>query len=179
VNAISFYPNVAGSLNLYKDKEKVFSTAQLKMGNGTTGLLVSEVKKQLNNEAQEADFAIIDGSPGIGCPVIASISGMEMVLVVAEPSISGISDMVRVIEVSQSFGVKIAVCINKYDANKEKTREIIDYCDRNKIPFVGNIPYDSLATRALNSGLSIVEMACSSGTAVRNVYRRTMQIFSS
>lgn len=179
VNAISFYPNVAGSLNLYKDKEKVFSTAQLKMGNGTTGLLVSEVKKQLNNEAQEADFAIIDGSPGIGCPVIASISGMEMVLVVAEPSISGISDMVRVIEVSQAFGVKIAVCINKYDANKEKTREIIDYCDRNKIPFVGNIPYDSLATRALNSGLSIVEMACSSGTAVRNVYRRTMQIFSS
>ncbi|NLX74580.1 MAG: 4Fe-4S binding protein, partial [Synergistaceae bacterium] len=179
VNAISFYPNVAGSLNLYKDKEKVFSTAQLKMGNGTTGLLVSEVKKQLNNEAQDTDFAIIDGSPGIGCPVIASISGVEMVLVVAEPSISGISDMVRVIEVSQSFGVKIAVCINKYDANKEKTREIIDYCDRNKIPFVGNIPYDSLATRALNSGLSIVEMACSSGTAVRNVYRRTMQIFSS
>lgn len=179
VNAISFYPNVAGSINLYKDKEKVFSTAQLKMGNGTTGLLVSEVKKQLNNEAQDADFAIIDGSPGIGCPVIASISGVEMVLVVTEPSISGISDMVRVIEVSQSFGVKIAVCINKYDTNKEKTREIIDYCDRNKIPFVGNIPYDSLATRALNSRLSIVEMACSSGTAVRNVYRRTMQIFSS
>lgn len=179
VDAISFYPNVAGNLNLYKDKEKVFSTAQLKMGNGTTGLLVTEVKKQLRNEAADADFAIIDGSPGIGCPVIASISGVEMVLVVAEPSISGISDMIRVIEVAQSFGVKIAVCVNKYDTNKEKTREIIDYCDRNKIPYVGNIPYDTLALRALNSGLSIVEMACPSGTAVRNVYRRTMQIFSS
>ncbi len=99
-----------------------------------------------------------------------------MVLIVAEPSVSGISDMERVIEVAKSFGVKIAVCINKFDTNKEKTKEILAYCDTENIPFVGKIPFDSLAVRAVNSGLSIVELGCPSGTAVRNVYRRTMQI---
>lgn len=176
VNAVSLSPNVAGDLMLYRDELKVFSTAQLKMGNGTTGLLVSEVKKQMIEESKDVDLAIIDGSPGIGCPVIASISGVDMVLIVAEPSVSGISDMERVIEVAKSFGVKIAVCINKFDTNKEKTKEILAYCDTENIPFVGKIPFDSLAVRAVNSGLSIVELGCPSGTAVRNVYRRTMQI---
>ena len=118
VGAAELYPAVAGDLMLYKEDETVFSTAQLRMGNGTSGLLVTEVKKQMKAETGEGvDLAIIDGSPGIGCPVIASISGVDLVLLVAEPSLSGISDMGRVVETANKFGIKTVVCVNKYDTN--------------------------------------------------------------
>ena len=80
------------------------------MGSGTSGKLVTEVKKQMQTAAINTEFAIIDGSPGIGCPVIASLSGVDMVLIVAEPSLSGISDMERIIKTAQQFKTKIAVC---------------------------------------------------------------------
>ncbi|PHJ39937.1 hypothetical protein P378_00335 [Desulforamulus profundi] len=108
---------------LYADENKVFSTAQLKMGSGTSGMLVTEVKKQMKSAAANDDLAIIDGSPGIGCPVIASLSGVDMVLIVAEPSISGISDMERIIKTAEMFQTKTAVCINKYDTNIENTQK--------------------------------------------------------
>ncbi len=117
VKAITMVPAVAGELMLYADKKKAFSTAQLKMGSGTSGLLVTEVKKQMKSAAVSVEFAIIDGSPGIGCPVIASLSGVDMVLIVAEPSISGISDMERIINTAAKFGTKTVVCINKFDTN--------------------------------------------------------------
>ena len=177
VGAVTLNSYVAGDLMLFKDEQKVFSTAQLKMGNGTTGLLVSEVKKQMKEETKkDADLAIIDGSPGIGCPVIASLSGAEMVLIVAEPSVSGISDMERVIIVARKFGTKIAVCINKSDTNTENSIKIEAFCEAENIPFVGSIPFDPLAVRAVNSGLSIVEIDCPSGTAVKDVYKKSMQI---
>ena len=121
VEAITMIPAVAGELMLYSDGEKVFSTAQLKMGSGTSGMLVTEVKKQMKAATVDTELAIIDGSPGIGCPVIASLSGVDMVLIVAEPSISGISDMERIINTAAKFGTKTAVCINKYDTNIENT----------------------------------------------------------
>jgi len=118
---VTLKPAVAGELLLYTEGEKVFSTAQLKMGSGTSGMLVTEVKKQMKSAAADVEFAIIDGSPGIGCPVIASLSGVDMVLIVAEPSISGISDMERIINTAAKFGVKTAVCINKFDTNMQNT----------------------------------------------------------
>ena len=109
VDAITLMPAIAGELKLYSNKEKAFSTAQLKMGKGTSGMLVTEVKKQMKDAAADAEIAIIDGSPGIGCPVIASLSGVDMVLIVAEPSISGISDMERIINTADKFRVKIEI----------------------------------------------------------------------
>ena len=87
VGAVSMMPSVDGALELFRNG-RVFSTATLKMGSGTSGKLVSEVKQNLIKAAPKEGFAILDGSPGIGCPVIASISGVHMVLVVAEPSVS-------------------------------------------------------------------------------------------
>ncbi len=173
--AIKMVPSVDGDLMLYADAEKTFSTAQLKMGSGTSGLLVTQVKKQMKEHATDADLAIIDGSPGIGCPVIASLSGVDMVLVVAEPSISGISDMQRIIHTAARFGVKIAVCINKYDNNLENTAKIEQYCQENDLAMVGKIPYDPNAIRAINNGHSIVDIDCPSGSAVREVYARTIK----
>jgi len=174
-HAVSLKETPAGELFLYKN-ESVFSTAKLKMGSGTSGKLVAEVKKQLIENAKEVDLAIIDGSPGIGCPVIASLSGVDMSLIVAEPSVSGISDMERIIKTARFFGTKIAVCINKYDINFLNTEKIEAFCADNNISCVGRIPYDSAAVSAINRGESIVEIDCASGNAVKTVYGRVVEI---
>lgn len=174
--AITLVPAVAGELMLYSDREKVFSTAQLKMGSGTSGMLVTEVKKQMKSAAVDTDLAIIDGSPGIGCPVIASLSGVDMVLIVAEPSISGISDMERVIKTAAKFGTKTAVCINKYDTNIGNTEKIEEFCKKQGLPFIGRIPFDLGAVKAINNGQTIVDIDCTSGIAVKEVYHKTMNL---
>ncbi len=120
--AISLKPATAGELILYKD-HRVFSTAKLKMGSGNSGKLVTEVKKQMKDSAGDVLYSIIDGSPGIGCPVIASLTGVDLVLIVAEPSVSGISDMKRILAAAGQLGVKAAVCVNKYDINNKKYRD--------------------------------------------------------
>lgn len=173
--AIALKPAVIGDLMLYQNKT-VFSTAQLKMGSGNSGMLVSEVKKQL--KSVPAELAIIDGSPGIGCPVIASLSGVDMVLIVAEPSVSGISDMERILKTAAQFQVKAAVCVNKYDTNPENTRKIQDFCRDRQLPFAGAIPFDSNVVKAVNSGQSIVSIDCSAGRAVKEVFKETLAILN-
>ena len=176
VEAITLIPAIAGELMLYSDRERVFSTAQLKMGSGTSGMLVTEVKKQMKAATVDTELAIIDGSPGIGCPVIASLSGVDMVLIVAEPSISGISDMERIINTAAKFATKTAVCINKYDTNIENTKKIEEFCKERGLPFIGSIPFDSNAVKAINNGQTIVDIECTSGAAVREVYHKTMNL---
>lgn len=176
VSAISLVPNVGGEMRLYADEQKVFSTAELKMGSGHTGLLVTEVKKRMKEAAPDTRLAIIDGSPGIGCPVIASLSGADMVLVVAEPSVSGISDMERIIGTAAKSDVPSIVCVNKYDTNISKSDNIEEFCGEKGIPFVGRIPFDPEAQRAINLGKSIVDTDCASGTAVRAVYEETLKL---
>ena len=177
VTAVSLKPAVAGELMLYSDIHSAFSTAQLKMGSGTSGMLVTEVKKRMKSAAlPDTELAIIDGSPGIGCPVIASISGVNMVLIVAEPSISGISDMERIIKTSEVFHTRIAVCINKHDTNLANTTKIEEFCEAESLPLVCRIPFDSEAVHAINSGLTIADVDCPSCTAVAKVYNNTMEI---
>lgn len=176
VEAISLKPAVAGELMLYAKEGEVFSTAQLKMGSGTSGMLVTEVKKQMKSEVVNANLAIIDGSPGIGCPVIASLSGVDMVLIVAEPSISGISDLERIIKTAAKFGTKTVICINKFDTNIENTEKIEALCKKQRLTFMGRIPFDSNAVKAINIGQTIVDIDCASGAAVKAVYNKTMKL---
>jgi MinD superfamily P-loop ATPase len=178
VDAIALKPAVAGELMLYTD-ETIFSTAQLKMGSGTSGMLVTEVKKQMNLVTKDAELAIIDGSPGIGCPVIASLSGVDLVLIVAEPSISGISDMERIIKTAEQFESRIAVCINKYDTNLVNTEKIELFCKKMNLPVAGRIPFDSNAVKAINNGLSIIDIDCTSGRATREVFANTVEFLFS
>jgi len=177
VEAVSLKPAVAGELMLFTDNNKVFSTAQLKMGSGTSGMLVTEVKKQMISAAlPDTQLVIIDGSPGIGCPVIASLSGVDMVLIVAEPSISGISDMERIIRTAETFRTKIGVCINKHDTNPANTEKIEEFCRVKNLPFTGRIPFDSEAVKAINNGRTIVDTDCPSGFAVKEVFKSTMRL---
>ncbi|HAJ93511.1 MAG TPA: ATPase, partial [Synergistaceae bacterium] len=115
----------------------------------------------------------------IGCPVIASLSGADMVLIVAEPSLSGISDMERIIKTARIFGVIIAVCVNKSDTNPDNTDRIKDFCELEEIPYNGSIPFDPMAVKAVNKGMSIADIDCPSGTAVKEVFNRTMRLLFS
>ena len=173
--AVTLKRAIAGELMLYRD-ETVFSTAELKMGSGTSGMLVTNVKKAMKSAALNIDLAIIDGSPGIGCPVIASLSGVDMVLIVAEPSISGISDMERIIQTAERFQTKIAVCINKYDTNLGNTEKIESFCQKHKFPFAGRIPFDPDAVKAINNGQSIVDLDCAAGRATKDVFDKTIEV---
>ena len=176
VEAVAMVPTPAGRFMLYSDGSKVFSTAQLKMGSGTSGLLVTEVKQKMKAAAVDAPLAVIDGSPGIGCPVIASLSGVDMALMVAEPSVSGLSDLERVLDTAAKFGVKTAVCINKYDTNLQKTAEIERFCEERGVPLLGKIPFDPDAVKAVNRQLTVVDVDCPSGRAVKEVYKETMRL---
>jgi MinD superfamily P-loop ATPase len=169
VGAVSMNDNISGALNLYKEN-RVFSTAKLKMGQGNSGKLVSEVKAQLTENAPKTDLAIIDGSPGIGCPVIASVTGVDLILIVAEPSLSGISDLKRIVKTAEILGVEIVVCVNKYDLYLKNTEIIEEFCLENKISFVGRIPYDKTASKAINEGHSLASIDCPAGKALKDVF---------
>lgn len=173
--AITLKPNVAGNLRLFKDSP-VFSTAQLKIGNGNSGLLVSEVKKRMQNAAKDAKLTVIDGSPGIGCPVIASIAGVNLILIVAEPSLSGLSDLKRIVETARVFQTPTVICVNKWDLDGEKTAEIKAFSEAEKIPFVGTIPFDPAVVDAVNAGKSIYGNTKKAGPAVKSVVEQTVKI---
>lgn len=168
--AVTLKEDLAGRRELYTEST-VFSTAMLKMGRGNSGKLVTEVKLAMLQAAPECDLAIVDGSPGIGCPVIASVSGMDLVLVVAEPSGSGISDLKRLIKTAETFRTKLAVCVNKFDVSPRHTAQIEEFCQNQGIPFVGKIPFDPLAVGAVNGGLTIADIDCPSGQAIREIYK--------
>jgi MinD superfamily P-loop ATPase len=170
--AITLEETVAGTIELHTRGDETFSTATLKMGSGTTGLLVTEVKKQIKDKAK---FAILDGSPGIGCPVIASLTGVDLALMVAEPSLSGISDLQRVIQSARQLHVPACVIVNKSDVNEELTGRIRRYCNEESIPFLGTIPYDKEAIAAINSGQSLLERGGPASEAIRAIHHKVMK----
>ena len=175
--AIQMQTDVAGEKALYRQESgSVFSTATLKMGRGNSGKLVTEVKLALLKNAPDTDLAILDGSPGIGCPVIASVSGMDLVLVVTEPTLSGLSDLQRLVKTAQTLQAKLAVCVNKWDVSPENTQKIKDFCVQSALPFVGTIPYDPAASAAVNQGLSLAQVDCPAAESLKNIYENTMKL---
>ena len=173
--AVTLEKDVAGRKELYLE-DGVFSTAALKMGRGNSGKLVTEVKMAMLKHAPETELAVIDGSPGIGCPVIASISGMDLVLVVAEPRFSGISDLKRLVKTAENLQAKLAVCVNKWDVSPEHTEEIRQFCQEEQIPFVGQIPYDKSASEAINMGKTLADIDCPARNALQEIYQNVIKL---
>jgi len=172
--AVTLEDDIAGTQTLYRGN-RVFSTATLRMGRGNSGKLVTAVKTALTEAAPDKDLVIIDGSPGIGCPVIASISGVDLVLIVAEPSLSGISDMKRILKTAAILGTRAVVCVNKADVSLGNTEAIEQFCEAHDIPFVGRIPYDHQASVAINAGVSLADVPCPARDALQKVYAETMK----
>ncbi|MBI9044207.1 MAG: ATP-binding protein [Anaerolineaceae bacterium] len=131
--------------------------AELYPGQENSGKLVAHIKEKALAIAQQnlSNFILVDGPPGIGCAVIASISGASAAIIVTEPSMSGIHDMLRAIETANHFQIKPYVCINKYDISAQGTAKIKTFCQENQIPILGEIPFDLEITRAMSVGLPI------------------------
>jgi MinD superfamily P-loop ATPase len=136
-----------------------FVHAKLGIAQENSGKLVSVIREKAKDIAAEknAEYIIIDGPPGIGCPVIASLSGVNTALVVTEPSLSGIHDMERVIGVAKHFGVDTKVIINKYDINLENTKNIKKICQDKNIEVLEQLPFSDKVNRAVVKGIPIVE----------------------
>ncbi|HEC86342.1 MAG TPA: (4Fe-4S)-binding protein, partial [Thermoplasmatales archaeon] len=164
VNAIEMIDRDSGLIYVSETRFGPMVHAILNTAEETSGKLVTEVRKNAKEIAEEnnSDIILIDGPPGTGCPVISSITGTDLVLVVTEPTVSAIHDLERVIEVSKHFGVPAMVCINKFTINIENTKKIEEYCRDNDIPIIGKIPYDVSITKAMINEQSIIEFSKSS-----------------
>ncbi|MFX0094192.1 MAG: ATP-binding protein [Candidatus Hodarchaeota archaeon] len=143
--------------------------ANLNIAEEASGKLVTLVRnyaKRLSKEHNRS-LIIVDGPPGIGCPVIAAISGVTMVLVVTEPTVSGIHDMERVLGVAKHFNIPASVCINKYDINLENSKKIEEYCQNHGIQVIAKLLYDDITTQAMITEKTIIEF--SDGEFTQNI----------
>jgi MinD superfamily P-loop ATPase len=137
-----------------------FVHARLHPGEENSGKLVSTVRQQafMLADQTKADWVLIDGSPGIGCPVIAAVTGTDLALLVTEPTVSGIHDLQRALQVTEHFRVPSVVCVNKSDINPRLSQDIAQYCSEQQIPMLGQIPYDEIVLAAMRQGLAVTEM---------------------
>jgi MinD superfamily P-loop ATPase len=140
--AIKLGDVVTGVTIMSRTQYGPFAHARLEIGAEASGKLVSAVRRNAEQFAGGEDSIIIDGSPGIGCAVIASLSGVDLALVVTEPSVSGLHDLERILKVARHFGVEAMVCINKHDLSPELSDRIAGYCSAEHIDLVGKIPFD-------------------------------------
>jgi len=143
-------------------KTKVGNTfvhAKLGIGTENSGKLVAKVKNEAQRIAKEEnkDFIVVDGSPGIGCPVVSSLTGANFIVLVTEPTVSGLHDLKRVYELVKRFRINAGCIINKYDLNLEKTNEITEFLKEENIEHLTNLPYDETFTKAMTVGQTIVE----------------------
>lgn len=157
--AITMVERKAGEAYLSETRFGPMAHAKLSVGEEASGKLVAFVRENARDLAERygKDLIIIDGPPGTGCSVIASITGVDMVAVVTEPSVSGIHDLERVLGVAGHFNIPAVVCINKYDINEENTRIIEDYCRDNGIDVVGKLPFSRIPTEAMILEKTVME----------------------
>lgn len=135
--------------------------ARLGIGADNSGKLVAKVKSEAKDIADEerVDYVLVDGSPGVGCPVVSSLSGAAFVVLVTEPSVSGLHDLKRVYELVHKFNIKAGCIINKSDINEDMTAQIEDFLKEENILHIANLPYDESFTKAMTNGQTIVEYA--------------------
>jgi len=159
VEAITMKESLSGHWYISDTKYGSLVHARLGIAQENSGKLVALVRQKAKLLAQEQgfDYIISDGPPGIGCPVISSLSGANMALLVTEPTLSGRHDLERVLGVCHHFGVTALVCVNKYDINEDNTRQIESYCLSQGVEVASKIPFDNVVTEAMVHGLPVIE----------------------
>lgn len=164
-DAVTLKERISGEAFISKTKYGLMSHALLFPGGANSGKLVTLVRQNARNvaEKEHRDLILIDGPPGIGCPVIASVTGVNMGVVVTEPTVSGIHDMKRVLQLLAHFNVKPVVCINKHDLNQRNTRNIEQFCSRKKIDIIGRVSFDPIVTKSMVAELPVIEHSPKSG----------------
>ncbi|MBN1687342.1 MAG: ATP-binding protein [Spirochaetales bacterium] len=158
--AISMQEQKAGDVYISTTKtDAPMVHAKLGTNAENSGRLVAKVKNEAKRIALETgrNIVLVDGSPGIGCPVVSSLSGADYIIFVTEPTVSGLHDLKRVNELRKIFDIPAGCIINKSDLNSEMAKQITDYLDQEGIQFIGNIPYDESFTKAMTNRQTIVE----------------------
>jgi MinD superfamily P-loop ATPase len=177
--AIEFIEAINGKWFVSETRFGPVLHAKLGAGEENSGKLVTLLRKEAKSKAKEQnkDLIIVDGSPGIGCPVIASLAGADFAVIVTEPTMSGLHDLSRVAELTKQLGVPAAVCINKYDINESKSVEIENESSAKGIPVVGKIEYDKAVTDAQIKVVSLVEYKDNSAAGqIKDTWRKVLEI---
>ena len=172
--AIDFPENTCGQWYYAQTRFGPMVHARLGIAEENSGKLVTLVRQESKRLADEKnlDLILTDGPPGVGCPVIASIGGASAVLIVAEPTLSGIHDMERVVQLANHFKVTAMVCVNKFDLNLDLTRDIENFARDEGLSCLGRIPFDPVFTKAMVKGQTIFEYNgnSSAGKAVKKIW---------
>lgn len=158
-NAIKVHDHLTGEYYKSSTKYGPLVYAEIGIAEGNSGKLVDQVKRVARELAVDDQLILIDGPPGIACPVISSLSGADYSLIVTEPTVSGIHDLERILELIRQFDVYPMVCINKVDMSEKQERDIEEFCEKENVEIVGKIKYDPIFVDALNQGQSVVEYA--------------------
>ena len=180
VNAITLIDRISGHAYISKTEYGSMAHAILSPGEANSGKLVTLVRQnaKILAERERNNLIIIDGPPGIGCPVIASVTGVNAGLVVTEPTMSGIHDLERAMQLLRHFNVLPFVCVNMYDINIDNTDKIASFCKENGIEVVGKISFNPVVTEAMINGKCVVEYAPESYVA-KEITKMWKKILSS
>ncbi len=160
VHAIDFNENLSGQWFISRTRFGTLVHARLGIAEENSGKLVNLVRRQAKEQAEKenSEYIIVDGAPGIGCPVISSLTGASAILVVTEPTLSGKHDLERVVRLAtEYFKIPTFVCVNKYDLNIEITNQIELFCYENQIHLGGKVRYDDSIIKAMVQGKNIFE----------------------
>ncbi|AOR24156.1 ATP-binding protein [Clostridium taeniosporum] len=156
----------------------ILSRAEMEIGSDGSGKLISYLRKNGKKFNKDEKLTIVDGSPGIGCSVISSVTGSDAALIVTEPTKSGLEDLMRVVELCEHFGVFTMVCINKFDINEDMSKKIEDFIREKKLSLVGKIPYDDVVMKSINELKPIINypdsIACK---AIKEMWSNIKRIF--
>jgi len=178
--AITMEEQNVGKWQIARSKSgNIMVYAALNIGAENSGKLVAKVKNEAKKIAKEnnIDTILIDGSPGVGCPVISSLSGADFVILVTEPTLSGLEDLKRVYSLVKQFKIRAGCIINKYDLNKDISDRILSFLDKEKIFHLASIPYDEAFIKALTMGQTIVEYEDKNlDQTIRKTWREIKQI---
>ena len=175
VNAISSHRAIAGKWFQSRSLFGPLFHAEMKAGEENSGKLVTIVKNAAIELGERNGCAlfIVDGPPGIGCPVIAAAAGADLAVISTEPGVSAIHDLSRILGTVKHFGITPAVCINRSDINPAKTAEIEAFCKNENIILLGRIPYDDSVTFAMSKGMPVTAFAPDSpaSAAIREIWK--------
>lgn len=178
--AVSFNETLCGHYYVAEmGKGDALVFAELLPGGENSGKLVSMVRTKAREiaEARGINLILIDGPPGIGCPVISSLTGAHLAVLVTEPTMTGVHDLERVVGLARHFDIPTAVIVNKGDINPSCTEDIESFCRERQLDFLGSIPYEPIITEAQRQGETVVDFApeCQASVAIHSIFDKLMR----
>ena len=155
-DAIKMKPGISGTIHTAKTRDGPLVYGSLTPGSGNSGLLVHRLKQKAGKMYPDASLILIDGPPGIGCPLISTITGVQIAIIVTEPSRSALHDLMRLITTCRSLKTGMCLVVNRYDLCPDITSEIIKRAGMENVPVIGRIPYDPMVVTSIRKGIPVV-----------------------